>query len=368
LTAVEARDDVDLSVRFMRAGSPSGRAVESRFPFVVMRGLAPRTWRDEFRVHPRAIWEVLTGRFDCYVLSGLYTSITFLLCLAIARLLGRYSVVWLERPHPEHFAAAPWSPRVLMSRPARAIRRWVQRIVVRWPQRVIAIGTSARQAYLERGAEAGRVDVVPYCMRLDRFDQVSPADVQHLREVHSLSGRTVFLFSGQMIPRKGVDTLLAAFQKLADESPEVALLVLGDGLHRSEYEALVRAEHRSRVHFLGHVDQGALPTCFAAADVFVFPSRHDGWGVVINEACAARLPVIASRQTGAAADLVEPGHSGFVLDQDDVDGFAAAMGHFVSCPDDLTRFGARSRALVEQFSPEAGAAAFTQAVFHACQS
>ena len=136
------------------------------------------------------------------------------------------------------------------------------------------------------------------------------------------------------------------------------LLLLGDGPQRSNYESMVPSELRPRVHFAGLVPQSELPEHFAAADLFVFPSRHDGWGVVINEACAAALPIITTRQTGAAYDLVEDGRSGFVLEHDDIDGFADRLLRLIDEPALREKFGQRSRELVEPFSAENGAALF----------
>ncbi len=139
-------------------------------------------------------------------------------------------------------------------------------------------------------------------------------------------------------------------------------MLLGEGPRRGDYESLVSESLQGRVLFAGHVSQAELPLWFRSADVFVFPSRHDGWGVVINEACAARLAVIASRQTGSARDLVEPGVSGVLFERDDVDALVTAMQHFLEHPEDCTLFGNRSRSLVEQFSPEEGAARFRASI------
>ena len=64
--------------------------------------------------------------------------------------------------------------------------------------------------------------------------------------------------------------------------------------------------------FLGHRAPAELPGLFAEADAFVLPSRHDGWGVVINEALGAGLPIIVSDGVGAAHDLVTHGVNGLI--------------------------------------------------------
>ena len=63
---------------------------------------------------------------------------------------------------------------------------------------------------------------------------------------------------------------------------------------------------------------------FAAADAFVLPSRHDGWGVVVNEALGAGLPIIVSDRVGAR-DLVQHGGNGFITSVGDIDGLAGAL-------------------------------------------
>ena len=223
---------------------------------------------------------------------------------------------------------------------------------------VLCNGTAARDAYAALGVPHQKLLIVPYCCDTERFKAVDPKWVAAVRGRHDLNGKTVLLFSGQMIERKGVDTLIEAFHRIARGRADIALLLLGDGPQRADYESMVPGELRPRVHFAGLVPQGELPEHFAAADLFVFPSRHDGWGVVINEACAAALPVITTRQTGAAYDLVEDGRSGFVLEHDDIDGFVDRLLRLIDEPALREKFAQRSRELVAPFSAENGASLF----------
>jgi glycosyltransferase involved in cell wall biosynthesis len=87
---------------------------------------------------------------------------------------------------------------------------------------------------------------------------------------------------------------------------------------------MVPPDLRSRVNFLGFQQPASIPEVFAGADIFVLPSRHDGWGVVVNEALGAGLPIIVSDCVGAR-DLVEDGRNGFVTRAGDADGLVAAL-------------------------------------------
>lgn len=368
LSAISDREDIKLDVRFLQSGSPAGRASANRYSSRVMTSILPPRVAAELQFHPRAVWECAVGRWDCYVLSGLYTSVTFLMCAAVLTLRRARWVVWFERPHSDSRSTSRWSLRRIASRVIRGVGTLVRRLVLGSAHRVICIGTAARDEYASRGVPGDRLDVLPYCCDIDRFAAVPPREVEAVKDRLSLDGKVVCLFSGQMIERKGVDTVIAAFEKIAPRCPDAVLLLLGDGPLRPRYEGMIPQWLRGRVSFLGHIPQDDLPAHFAAADLFVFPSRHDGWGVVVNEACAARLPVITTYQTGAAHDLVEHEKSGFVFDRDDVDGFATAMQFLIEHPDERNRFGERSRELVEQFSPGKGAARFQRAVTAACRA
>ena len=362
-TAVSRRPEIDLAVRLMRPQSDAGRAVDSEFASIVMAGLAPRSWRDEVRLHPRAITEAAFGRFDCFVLSGLYTSVTFLCCALLLRLRGKPWIMWLERPHVEGDFGGSATRSTWVRRRRDGVRRWL----IRSASRVLCIGRAAQEAYRRLGAAPDKLDLLPYCCDLSRYDVVNSQEIRDVKEQFGLDGMTTYLFSGQLIPRKGVETVIRAFARLGSESEDVALVLLGDGRQREELESLVSSDVANRVHFAGHLPQDRLPAVFRAADVFVFPSRHDGWAVVVNEACAARLPIIASDQTGAAHDLVEPGVSGFRHDAADVDAFYQSMKYLAEHPRERERMGQRSRELVEQFSPQRGAQLFSNSVFRAVQ-
>jgi glycosyltransferase involved in cell wall biosynthesis len=84
--------------------------------------------------------------------------------------------------------------------------------------------------------------------------------------------------------------------------------------------------------------------------------------VVINEACAAGLPIITTPNVGAAHDLVEEGRNGYLVPPDDVSQLADRMAHFIAHPEEVARFGARSRELAEHVSVERGAKMFVSII------
>jgi len=330
----------------------SGRALND-IRHTVLSGFGLSRVRDELRIHPGAILEVSRATHDVYVLSGLYTSPTFLICAFVVWLRRKPLVLWLERPGLAMRPDLSWwviLPRI----PLMLVRRVILWLLFAACTRLICVGGLAARQYAALGAAEYKVKNVPYCCDVGRFQSVSEADIAEVRNRHGLRGKVVFLYSGQLIWRKGVDTLLAAFRQVAALNDHVALLLLGDGPLRA------KLEHQSDsidapVVFAGHQTQEMLPAYFRAADVFVIASRHDGWAVVVNEACGAGLPVIATNQTGATHDLVCADVNGIRFDAENVDDLAAAMQQLANNPALRKAYGKNSLEQVANCSSVAGA-------------
>jgi glycosyltransferase involved in cell wall biosynthesis len=184
--------------------------------------------------------------------------------------------------------------------------------------------------------------------------------VDWLKSQWNFAGRFVFLYSGQLITRKGVDSLLVAYREVARQRTNTSLLILGDGPELADLEKQAEEIQTGQIVFAGHQPQEILPSYFACANAFVFPSRHDGWGVVINEAAAAGLPLIATYETGAAHDLILEGHNGFCCQADDVGAFADRMLWMIDNRQELSRMGEYSQELAGACSAEVGAAQFSE--------
>jgi glycosyltransferase involved in cell wall biosynthesis len=128
----------------------------------------------------------------------------------------------------------------------------------------------------------------------------------------------VLLTVGILGDQKGVDLAIDALARLG--RPDARLVVVGDGPLRPALEAFARARGVGpRVHFVGPVANDAVGPFYGAADIFLFPTlRREGLPAVVPEAMAAERPVIASR-IGANEELLEEGHTGYLVPRGDVD-------------------------------------------------
>ncbi len=128
--------------------------------------------------------------------------------------------------------------------------------------------------------------------------------------------------------------------------------MLGTGPLREEMMRQVERERIPEVSFPGFQQLDALLGYYAGAGAFVHPARQEQWGLVVNEAMACGLPVLVSRTVGAAYDLVQDGVNGFRFDPEDTGGLAALLTK-VAAPDfPREQFGAASRRIIAEWTPE----------------
>ncbi|GIV57672.1 MAG: hypothetical protein KatS3mg042_0585 [Rhodothermaceae bacterium] len=166
----------------------------------------------------------------------------------------------------------------------------------------------------------------------------------------------VFLFVGRYIPIKGLDTLLNAYRRYRAMTPEPwELHCAGTG----ELASLL--EGQDGVTDLGFVQPDRLPEIFAGAGVFVLPSRREPWGVVVQEAAAAGLPLLCSTASGASVHLVQDGYNGFLFEPGDATHLASLMLRISRMTAAERRALSRASHLLSmQFTPERWAETFVQ--------
>lgn len=180
------------------------------------------------------------------------------------------------------------------------------------------------------------------------------SDAASLRRLHGLPERYI-LASARFIPKKNLDKLVTAFARALEITPAPHhLVILGDGPGRAGLQAAIAsADLGSRVVLAGFKDYESLPAFYGLADAFVHVSLAEQWGLVINEATAAGLPLVVSNVCGAAAELIEPGNNGVLVDPKDVEGMAHALQHIMTLSDaEREAMGQASRRIVADWGTE----------------
>ncbi|MGH2933061.1 MAG: glycosyltransferase family 4 protein [Gaiellaceae bacterium] len=157
----------------------------------------------------------------------------------------------------------------------------------------------------------------------------------------------------RLSPEKGVDVLVRAAAGLPAE-----VVIAGSGPEEQRLRELAGPN----VTFLGNVERDALPQLYADADVVVVPSRSDTWGMALNEAAIAGLPLVSSTVVGGSRDLIEEGVNGFRVAPDNPEALRRPLQRLVEDEGLRMSAGARSREISERFTPEAWADAVVAAV------
>jgi glycosyltransferase involved in cell wall biosynthesis len=147
-----------------------------------------------------------------------------------------------------------------------------------------------------------------------------------------------------IIPRKGHDLLIEALTDL--QHLRWRLTCVGSTMRSPQIAAQLRCQIDAaglgeRIRMLGELGGDALEQCFVAADLFVLPTRHEGFGMVVAEALAHGLPVLATR-TGAIPGLVLP-DAGIVVPPDDAAALREALSRLLTEPKTLARFAEGAR-------------------------
>jgi glycosyltransferase involved in cell wall biosynthesis len=157
----------------------------------------------------------------------------------------------------------------------------------------------------------GRVTVVQNGVEFDR-NAISTEMIKDTRARLGIPRRPVVLFVGRTNDhRKGLDTLLKAFEIIASNSNAV-LLIVGRGGIKKVGRIIHSLRLDGRIIVTGHVDDDVLMTCYMISDVFVCPSRLEGFGLTVLEAMAAGKPIVAS-SVGAIPELVQDNENGFLV-------------------------------------------------------
>lgn len=132
---------------------------------------------------------------------------------------------------------------------------------------------------------------------------------EFLKEELEIKEKYIILSVGQFIHRKGFDILLKS-KKYIEEN--VGVYIIG-GKTTKEYNEIIKKYNLKNVYFLEFKSKKELEKYYKVSDIFVLPTRHDEWGLVVNEALAKGLPIITTNRCGAGLELIKNYENGFLL-------------------------------------------------------
>jgi glycosyltransferase involved in cell wall biosynthesis len=200
---------------------------------------------------------------------------------------------------------------------------------------------------------------MPYAVDNGYFQQRSHDAAEKRQELQAElnldPSRPVILFASKLQERKRCADLLEAYRRLAPApgaDPHPYLVIVGDGEQRARLEQAAQDTGFDSIRFCGFRNQSELPRFFDLCSVFVLPSRHEPWGLIVNEVMNAARPVIVSDEVGSQRDLITPGVEGEVFPAGDIAALTDALRRTLATPATAQQMGQRALERIRSWSFE----------------
>jgi glycosyltransferase involved in cell wall biosynthesis len=221
---------------------------------------------------------------------------------------------------------------------------------------VLVNGTSGTRYLMSLGIPRERIFLEPYCAEILPY-----LDLPLVREENATRR---LLYVGQLTTRKGIAPFLNVLSEWLRKHPaqKCEFWIAGDGPLRGELERFP-APPQLALRYLGSIPYEKLPELYSQGGVFVFPTLADEWGVVVNEALAAGLPVLGSLYSQALEELVQDGVNGWTFRADHPEEIYSALDRMMATRDEqLSMMRRAARVRISSLTPEYGAKCFHAAI------
>jgi len=252
-----------------------------------------------------------SGSFDVIHAHGTYAGI----CVRVLRLLGLVKT-------PIVYCAHGWAFDREASEKVKSVYALLERLLQRHAEKIVCISNHDHASALERGLRKDNLVVV-----LNGIDDRSPSSSP------SLQKQPTILFAGRFDKQKGVDVFLSSINHCKSSFRAIAVGDISSG-------DLVISKENTNVEFPGWVERSEVQRLIDECDVFVMPSRWEGFGLSALEAMRAGKAVIAS-SVGGLTELVLDGETGYLVPPGDAKALAAAIDRATNS--DTAAMGAKGR-------------------------
>jgi glycosyltransferase involved in cell wall biosynthesis len=346
---------VDLHVIFLAENDPTVRQWlvykdEIHFPYQVLASWRKRLGKYNLLVN-WSLRAALRRLSPDTIICGGYNYIASWTAMAWAARNHVQFLLWVESNAMDQRAGLPWV-------------EFFKRAFLNRCNRFIVPGKSSLEYLRSYAIPDSRIYTAPNAVDSEFFLQRAAgvrASAEANRKNLKLPARFL-LFAGRLVREKGVFDLLDAYRALSPElRASLALVFAGDGGARQQLQETASSISPGLVYFPGFLQREQLASYYALAEALILPTHTDPWGLVVNEAMACGLPIIASSAAGCVADLVADGWNGRVIAPGDVVQLGAAMSS-LAADDELRKvMGIRSAERILNYSPQACAAGLAEA-------
>jgi glycosyltransferase involved in cell wall biosynthesis len=359
--ALAARDEIDLHVIFLAETDATQRhwlvyKDEIKFSYQVLPSYRRRIAGYNFLFN-WGMTRALSRAAPAAILCGGYSYFATWRAMKWARARRLPFLLWSESNTSDR-------------RSSRGIVESLKKMFIRNCNAFVVPGSSAREYLVGYGISSERIFVASNAVDNKLFSEGADYARSHdadIRRSLNLPQR-YFLFVGRLVREKGVFDLVDAYQRLSSEiRANVGLVVVGNGKSAGELEDRAANISPGNIQIAGFAQRDELAMYYGLAEAFIFPTHSDPWGLVVNEAMACGLPILATDVAGCVADLVKEGQNGLVMKVGDIPGLVSAMAAVAEDPVLRKKMAVASSRLIESFSPGTWAGGIVQALETAAQ-
>ncbi len=208
------------------------------------------------------------------------------------------------------------------------IKDKIKRFFIKHARACLANGKSAKNYFLTYGAKRERIYMHKFTSLYEKDlikDIIPKNEKEKFKKELGIKEKKVFLSIGSFIERKGFDILLEAIKSLNNKN--IAFVIIGGGEKKEEYISYINENKLNNVYLKDFLNKNEITKYYDASDVFIFPTREDIWGLVINEAMSRGLPIISTNMCMAATELVDE-KNGKIVGVDSVEELMRAIREF----------------------------------------
>jgi glycosyltransferase involved in cell wall biosynthesis len=213
-----------------------------------------------------------------------------------------------------------WGGTIHSERNIGPLRKAIRKIITSWADHWVSYGQTSTEYLISLGVKSDRILQSQNGIDEERFKS-------HAEPAWEISPHPVVLHVGQFIERKGLGFLLDAAARLQQQGYEFSLLLVGDGPDKPAIERRTQDLGLKNVHVLPPQPPDKMPSVYRSADLLVFPTLEDVWGLVANEAILSGIPVLCSKYAGCAPELFSPED---IFSPEDLDEFSQKLGAALS--------------------------------------
>lgn len=308
-----------------------GERAKTRVPSGFWSLVCPEIWR-----------EIRDGEFDALIVHGHGHAVN-LLAIVAAKITG-------VRVFMRGDTNIALQRRNMKSSLTRLFKEQLYRFV----DGCLAAGTRNIEFYKSLNVLDDHIFLLPFSVDNKRVAMSADSGAldrdKILNNVQLKTDTPVIVFASKLQKLKHPEHLIRAASVLKTRGYAFSLLIVGSGEMEVELKGLCTQLSLSAVSFVGFVNQSELPRLFGASDIFVLPSENDQWGLVVNEAMCAGLPVVVADGVGCVPDLVYDSENGYVFKAGDVDGLVGALEPLLADEELRRRMGQRSREIIAGWS------------------